>query len=80
MNDEVPAAGPGDRFLADTEEIFESMWPEILSQTVIELLAEFGSVSRKQLIETLEARRDAENASRLDKAKIRGALRALRGD
>lgn len=67
-----------EQFAADQEEMFQSMWPNILSETVIELLAEFPSITRQQLIDALEVRRDAEETTRLDKAKIRGALRALR--
>jgi len=79
MTDDTRSADPAALFAADQEEMFEMMWPEILSQTVIEMLAEFGSISRADLIAELERRRDAEHATRLDKAKLRGTLRALRG-
>lgn len=78
MNDDN-RPDPADRLVADQEKVFEDMWPQILSDTVIELFAEHQSVTKDLLIETLERRRDEDGTDRLTKAKIRGALRALRG-
>ncbi|BBU57414.1 hypothetical protein [Mameliella alba] len=68
---------PEDRFLADTREVFESMWPQYLAQVLLELFEKQDAITRDELIAELDARLARDNTG-VAKAQIDGALKALR--
>lgn len=56
----------------------EDFQVDLLTKTVIEFLAEHGTVNREQLTKVLTDLHDDADTPRLEKARIRGVLRGLK--
>jgi replicative DNA helicase len=67
-----------ERLLEEQEEAFAMLWHETIYESIMELFAEHETISRQQVIDHLEDRRD-ETTDRIAKAKFRGAIKAIRG-
>lgn len=78
MSDDDTLSGMVERMLEQQEEAFEMLWHETIFDALMELFAEHEHISRNQLMEHLENRRD-EATNRIDKAKFRGAIKRLKG-
>ena len=69
----------GESWLADMDEVAETMWRNELTDTVLELLERDGSVTRETLRDEVVTRIADDSRSRLQRATYQGALKALDG-
>ncbi len=79
MNDENKTSSLAGLARKIWEEGAEMMWRNVLADTVLEILAASGQVTRDNLRGALEAKADAPGCSGIERATLRGALNALDG-